>query len=356
MSPPKNNSPLMPSPRSVSRRRRLLYAAQRCLYWTGCGAAYIHTRRINGTLILMYHSVPDEDLAPWIDPGFAVQSDEFRTQMSFLAHHRHVFSMRELVEACGAGQVLPRGSVVITFDDGYRDNVVTAAPILEEFELPATFFLATSYVDSGEPQWIDRLYAAFKLRSDDALDLTGWGLSDWDLASQAGVDLAHHGITGVLLASGWQRRLDLLGEIERQLKPAGKPVRTTLNWDEVRKLSENPRFELGGHTRTHIDLSTCTDEDSSREVIGCLEDIRRETNREVIHFAFPHGRSRDSVRKLLAEAGVESAALTDPARPVRREDDVFALPRLDAGLDMTIFRFMTSGAYPDLPLALFRRA
>ena len=346
----------MPSPRFVNLRRRLLRTAEKCLYWAGVGSAYVRARQHNGALILMYHSVPDEELAPWIDPTFAARPEVFRSQIRFLARHRRPISMRELVEACAAGRALPRGSVVITFDDGYRDNLLTAARILEEFDLPATFFLATGYVDSGEPQWVDRLYVAFKRRSLNALDLTGWNLSSWDHSRQPDVDEAHRKISDTLIVSGWQKRLDLLDDIERQLGPTGTPPRTTLDWDDVRQLARNPRFEIGGHTRHHIDLSTCSEEESTSEVMGCLDDILRETGLQATHFSYPYGRPGDSVRELLAGAGFESAALTEPARPIRREDDVLALSRLYAGLGTTMFRFVTSGAYPDLPKALFGRA
>ena len=46
----------------------------------------------------------------------------------------------------------------ITFDDGYRDNLTVAAPILEKYRLPATLFLATGYVERGETQWSDTLH------------------------------------------------------------------------------------------------------------------------------------------------------------------------------------------------------
>ena len=354
--PPSNNRPLMPSPFRVTHRRRVLDAAESFLHWSGMSAAYAHTRRLNGAQILMYHSVPGQESARWIDPKYTMLPEMFRAQMRFLARRRCVVSMRELVEACNAGRNLPRGSVVITFDDGYRDHGLTAAPILDDYGLPATFFLPTAYVDSGEPQWIDRLYTALKFRSQGELDLVDWGLSRWDLNCQAGLDRAHSEITDNLLVVGWQKRLDLLGELERQLRPVEASSRTTLNWDEVRQLAANPRFEIGGHTRNHIDLSTCSNGESSAEVRGCMEDIRRQIGRDVIHFSYPYGRCASPARDLLADAGVESAVIATPGRPVRKGEDLLGLPRFDAGVSPTRFRFMTGGAYPDLPLALFGHA
>ena len=106
----------------------------------------------------MYHSVAPDDAARYIEPGNRVDPRSFERQMAFLAAERRVLALSELMAEIAAGRTPPAGTVCITFDDGYRDHLTVAAPILERYRLPATLFLATGLVERGENQWSDTLH------------------------------------------------------------------------------------------------------------------------------------------------------------------------------------------------------
>ena len=129
---------------------RALSALLRAMYWSGTGAVYAALANPQGAIILMYHSVPSPDVAPWIDPRNAMTPDVFRSQMQFLAARRRVVSMTRLGELLAAGETPGRGTVVLTFDDGYRDNLEVVAPVLAELGLPATLYLPTAYISRGD--------------------------------------------------------------------------------------------------------------------------------------------------------------------------------------------------------------
>src|SRR5687767_4834174 len=112
-----------------------------------------------GAVILMYHSVAHDDAARFIEPSNRIAPRLFERQMAFLAARRRVVALSELVEEIASGKSPSAGTVCITFDDGYRDNLTVAAPILEKYRLPATLFLATGYVERAENQWSDTLHS-----------------------------------------------------------------------------------------------------------------------------------------------------------------------------------------------------
>jgi peptidoglycan/xylan/chitin deacetylase (PgdA/CDA1 family) len=145
-------------------RRRIAHALQKAMHWSGAAAAYASMRAVSGATILLYHSVPGARVAEWIDPANSMPPDLFEAQMRYLSRRRRVISMDELVEAIAAHRKLVLGTVVITFDDGYRDNLEVAAPILERYRLPATLYLATGAISEGR-LWIDELYAMFCRRT-----------------------------------------------------------------------------------------------------------------------------------------------------------------------------------------------
>jgi peptidoglycan/xylan/chitin deacetylase (PgdA/CDA1 family) len=233
-----------------------------------------------------------------------------------------------VVDEIASGGTPPAGTVCITFDDGYLDNLTVAAPILEKHRLPATLFLATGYVERAEAQWADALHCLFKY-------------------STRPVSADRALLQRRLLEADRDERTRLLGELERQLVPAVKAPRLTMNWDDARKLrSRYPGFDIGGHTRNHIDLRARRGEAARAEIAGCGEDLRRELGLEPGHFAFPYERWCAETRDLVIASGWKSALGMGTAFRITPASDRFALPRVESTGSMTALRFKTSGAYP----------
>jgi peptidoglycan/xylan/chitin deacetylase (PgdA/CDA1 family) len=100
-------------------------------------------------MILMYHRVSTTWHDPWT---LNVSPENFAEQLEVIVRTRHVMSLREFFQRFRSN-TLPRGAVAITFDDGYADNLHVAAPILKRFDVPATLFITTGYLDRPEFWW-----------------------------------------------------------------------------------------------------------------------------------------------------------------------------------------------------------
>src|SRR5688572_28918012 len=91
--------------------------------------------------VYYYHRVgPFRDGAP---PKMNVAPDAFREHMSVLARRAHPVPIDELVSCAREGKPMPRGAAAVTFDDGYKDLIEFALPVLREFRIPATFFIVS---------------------------------------------------------------------------------------------------------------------------------------------------------------------------------------------------------------------
>ncbi|NJL11190.1 MAG: polysaccharide deacetylase family protein [Calothrix sp. SM1_7_51] len=108
-------------------------------------------------VILMYHRVGEAELDPW---SLHVTQKNFEQQMSVLRKFAKPISLSELAQAQKNGKI-PKRSVVITFDDGYADNLYNAKPILERYDIPSTFFIATGHIGSSRIFWWDELEKLF---------------------------------------------------------------------------------------------------------------------------------------------------------------------------------------------------
>jgi hypothetical protein len=146
-------------------RRHLGTHLQTLARATGIMSLADKASRVRGAVILMYHSIADGEADAFVDPRNHVPPAIFEKQMEFLAANRTVISLTDLVMMLRSGQSPDEGTAVVTFDDGYRDNLTTAAPILQHFRLPATVFLPTGYIDRCEPQWVDTAFTIFKHRT-----------------------------------------------------------------------------------------------------------------------------------------------------------------------------------------------
>lgn len=103
----------------------------------------------NSFRILLYHSIGDKTADDVL--GIRVAKEEFLRQMQFLSDNKYnVMGLAELIELMRNGRPIPKDSVVITFDDGYRDNLTEAAPILKKFNYPALVFVCLDYLEGNK--------------------------------------------------------------------------------------------------------------------------------------------------------------------------------------------------------------
>jgi len=102
-------------------------------------------RRKNKLVILRYHSISD-----YRRHEVNVKINRFRQQMGFLAKNFNPISLKESVADLRNNKQLPENAVVVTFDDGYKDNYTNAYPMLKEFSIPAIIFLSAGFIGTNK--------------------------------------------------------------------------------------------------------------------------------------------------------------------------------------------------------------
>ncbi len=306
------------------------------------------------SLILLYHRVEEVWPDPW---GLAVSPANFREHLEVISGYGTALSLNELVESLRAGKV-PRKGIVLTFDDGYADNLNIAKPLLEEIGIPATVFVATGYIGGQREFWWDALDKVFlqpnTLPRELRLAIRG-DEHQWDLGDAAVYTAEHavldrvskggHGSVGVrqkTYQDVW-KLLHPLTDVERRMAldelqawsgvdPSVRPSHRLMSREEVRKLDDGDIVEVGAHSVTHSSLGSLTRDEQVNEIRQCksvLEDI---LERPVTNFAYPFGKDWDfnqDTINAVREAGFESACSTTRTH-VGREADLFQLPRVVA--------------------------
>lgn len=296
-----------------------------------------------GTIVLMYHSVADQSSAKWVDPRNHVPAEVFEQQMQYLAQYKKVIPLDSLIETLAEGKKPANDSVVLTFDDGYLDNLQIAAPILERLGMSATLFLPTGYIDRGETQWVDQAYTIFKYRTKSKLN---WDTTEhsFDIDNEQQYKGAYHTVCNDLLKADAPKRRTLLSHLQKQLQPATLPPRLTLTWDEVRTLLSDYRcFQFGGHTLEHTDLTSVPLDIAQKEIVDCALRINEELGCCPHYFSFCYGRHPSNLPALFSKTWVKAAFGDCGHDPViTQTTDTLSMPRVEAPSSMRHFSMVTS--------------
>ena len=268
---------------------------------------------INGKLsIFIFHRV-----LPEADPllPFEPSAEEFDWMVSFISRTFNVLPLGEAASMLKAG-TLPPAAATITFDDGYADNLLVAWPILKRYEVPATFFIATSFLEGGR-MWNDDVIEAFRLSRKDELDLREFDLGIHRLTDTASRVNGYEAVLGKLKYFEHRLRSETAREIARRCEvPAVAELMMT---HRQLRLLHDEGAEIGGHTRTHPILERLDDTAALQEIESGKQELEalwvRPCMSLPIQTAYPAGITRQGMQKWPARPA--SMPQRQPGRPAR---------------------------------------
>lgn len=299
--------------------------------------------------ILMYHRIAESTIDPW---RLCVTPENFAAQLMVLQQDYRPVSLDRLVKAHQDGRI-PDRSVVVTFDDGYADNLTIAKPLLETYQIPATIFISTSHIGTARELWWDALAHLLLQPGQLPAKLTlkiDRQIYNWDLGSAAEYspqayqqDLLscqawtappgsrlffYYSIWQVLLPCQAAQQERALEEIATWANTAAqfRETHRTLDREEVRDLGRGELVEIGAHTLTHPLLSAHNRTWQWTEIHNSKLELEDLLARPVTSFSYPFGdRNTDSI-ELAAAAGFNCACSTQPD-VVWKPSNCFDLPR-----------------------------
>ncbi len=311
-------------------KRRIKRVISFFLYITGMTPLFLKSQllRKKTFIVLLYHKVRrPEDLFE-----AAISPENFENQMRFLSEKFHVVSIKEVLEAKERRQIPKKPLAAITFDDGYRDNLQVAYPILKRYALPATFFLATGSIGNKEPMWTSRVEAMFKDAPNSKLILqTLSPPRDFELAGDHERLKACYEIKNEMKRVPESQRLLILEELERKTSFASSNYRETesemLSWEEVRQLAQDPLVEIGSHSVSHRMFANLSLEELRSELAESKKKIEAEIEREVHFLSYPGNSYNRDVERCAKEAGYKAAFVVNQSFS-SFDEDPFSLKRV----------------------------
>lgn len=302
--------------------------------------------------VLLYHSVARDDVEPL--PPWAIRQSEFRWQMSYLARHHRVLPLPYYVELLLKRQPIPPHSVVITFDDGFRDNYTVAYPILKEFGLPATIFLVTGYLDTEQALWPDVLFQAIYRTNVQWLDLRHLGDGTHWLRSLTERQRAFTRLIEYMKTLPVDQKNRWLSEIARRLNvdlsalsDADAPY-AMLRKHEIQQMAQEGLITFGVHTESHEILTRFPFERAKQEIQISKQKLEALLGQPARFFAYPNGTEADFNEALKRELRAQgfTCAFASVGGFVSPQYDRFALQRVGIGPESSraYFKMKLAGA------------
>lgn len=301
-------------------------------------------------VILLYHRVsPDEDNWFLTKP---LSPQSFEKQVEDFSQSYELLSLDKLAWYIQQKKALPKKALVITLDDGYKDNYLHAYPILKKYHAPATIFLATGHIGTDRLFWYNKVQYVIHatcLVEADVADLGKFRLqsrSDRLKASSVVVERLKR-------MPEWERNslVDRLANALSVNIPDDLAKGFVLSWDEVREMSSDG-IAFGAHTVSHPILTNLPLEQAKWEIAQSKKDIEERLGQPVTAFAYPNGGTRDfntQITNFVKESGFLYAVTAIP-QWIGPKANIYELGRIYVSEDPNQFKVLFSGLYSDLGL------
>jgi peptidoglycan/xylan/chitin deacetylase (PgdA/CDA1 family) len=225
----------------------------------------------------------------------------------------------------------PGRYAVLTFDDGYRDNVTTALPILERNNAPFMVYVPTGALTRTLQSWWLGLREIFRVGDTVTIDAMGMRFHCPEF---------HEKMLGLYKVDQWihqdYRRVAMLAPTFHRAGISLSALNEAyfLNERELQSLARHPLVSIGGHTASHAALSSLDVHAARAEMADNRCYLEQLLQLPVRHFAYPYGDSRACGPReahLAKEVGFSTAVTTRHGQVSDRESNHFALPRVGVG-------------------------
>lgn len=309
--------------RAPGRLRRLLQlSAIVVTYYTGALWIYSWLALRGKAVVLTYHRVlpAERQRNSFSSNAIVVTPETFELHLKFIRRFLRPVAPAEFVRRLSSGQPVESRTCLVTFDDGWYDNMEYALPLLKKYGVPALLFVPTDFPDGDRYFWYDRLSR-----------LMFYG---WQHREVAGEFFARRGASGILAMDEQGARqairtfiIELRNTRDTSVEDAIQELQSALtrtrpdlclrgedyflSWQQLAALLESEVFFIGSHAVTHRSMTEIDLEKVSDELVRSKAEIQRRLGVEPTLFAYPNGDVNAQIAERVREAGYAFAFTTE---------------------------------------------
>lgn len=309
--------------------------------------------------VLAYHRVCEPDpSSPWDRDVISATPEEFRGQLQFIRTHFTTISSAQVVLWKHGRLRMPRNPVVLTFDDGYRDNHDVVMPILREMGMVADFFICPWHIENRALFWWDKIAYCVRRSTKKAMTVTYPKRVHLDLSTPLAVEQARRKALGIVKGKA---QIDISRYIRELQEAAGVEIREEadaekliMGWGDVRSLRK-AGMGIGSHSYTHPLLAFAHEATVREELVRSKSAIEAALGERISTLAYPVGAASKHTRRMAEDAGYDIAYGYAGGVTYLHSPDFFAIRRIPVERCMSLAHFHSIVAMPYLSPRLDRR-
>jgi|GEM_PF-4471490 len=347
----------------TGRLARVLIA--QVLFASGALKRRARSRFRRTPMVLAYHRIIDDTscCASCSYPHLHVSPRHFEQHVAFLSSFFEITTDWHKPDVKNNGGKKPR--CIITFDDGWRDNYITALPILKRYGARAVVFATTNFIETQQVHWTHKLLALLRQHPLSIIEkLKAFGLCEHAARSSSPVARLHFFFNQINKLP-WNRRQKAVREIERLFSDSHISFcghRQFISWNEAREMTADGTILMGSHTVMHEPLTLLPFRLRRAELIRSRRILADTINSRINAMAFPHNLYDSESVTEVRRSGYAAAfgGRMDKSAPRYMADGFCLLPRINvtsriylAGgqtFSRALFLSHICGMFPSMPL------
>lgn len=264
----------------------------------------LRNRSANRRLIIMYHGVTSKPL--FQINGRHLPAQQFEQQLQYFKKNFDVVSLEEICRMQQENFIPKRRTIALTFDDGFLNNLQVALPLLEKYNLPATFFICSTSL-------LEKSY----IHPSDLLDVIGYASGEAVINGQHFVKSRHHLINRETGENAYQyinslpyREWEMVMEdlrtrydVIKLTQRIDDEVFKVVSKETITGFADSDKATIGSHSHHHVNLARLSAEEIVEQLTTSKKILDQHAPKPVDIIAFPYGYYNDSVVSLSREAG-----------------------------------------------------
>ena len=303
---------------------------------------FLHYKNRHKICVLMLHGVMDPNIkTSWRPLRQQLSPDKLIRTLNLLSECYQFITIAQCVDMLEGKTPLINNALLITFDDGYRNNIEYALPICEKFAIKPVLFVATNHINSGLPFWFDRLDYALQQNIGAILSLPyQGGIYKFDATTRETLSVSYKKFRDECkqiftddiklnqLFNALSEILESRSGLALHNICAHDDWSAIASWQQLKEAVEQGRVDVASHTMDHWRID-CLNED---QVLSQLKQskvcIEKELAVNCDYFCYPNGNYNKLGIQLLKEVGYRAAFSTDVGL-CQSKDDLMTLKRFN---------------------------
>ena len=205
-----------------------------------------------------------------------------------------IISLDECYSRLKSQQLYKKNFIVITFDDGYKDNLTLAYPIFKKHQVPFTIYITNSFPNYTAKLWWFMLEEILLENKEIRFTINN-NRQKFKSRTKKEKDNSFVAIRKILIDASEVDLKQILNQLEVNYNKnlISYVKKEALNWEEIKELSNDPLVTIGCHTINHLTLKLLSEAEIIEEIIKSKEELEIKTGVKVNHFAYPYGTSNE---------------------------------------------------------------